>query len=72
MRRGGPAGPPGSCHSAMTNASLVEPRMCPASGGAGFGGFMVLSEVFRTDLTISGVVEPVAGSGEDGEIGMIG
>jgi len=32
--RGGPAGPPRSCHSAITNELLGVPRIFPASGGA--------------------------------------
>src|SRR5579859_567261 len=34
MKRGGPGGPPGSRHSAITKASFGEPRTFPASGGA--------------------------------------
>src|SRR6266480_4564229 len=37
MRRGGPGGPPGSRHSAITKASLSEPITCPDSRGATFG-----------------------------------
>src|SRR5213593_541302 len=37
MRRGGLAGPPGSRHSAITNASSIEPMTCPERAGAMFG-----------------------------------
>jgi hypothetical protein len=45
MNRGGFAGPPASCHSAMTKELFGEPKIFPASGGAMTG--MVIDADFR-------------------------
>src|SRR5258708_35086531 len=47
MKRGGPAGPPASCHLAITNPSPMDARTCPARGGAIIGELMTASPQVR-------------------------